>query len=91
MLKKIAFKYEEKLYYQKGKWKEPDFTIHYNGQTWYWEHLGMLGDEKYNEDWAKKKTIFESMGIIDRVITTKESAVLSNIANEKIRIIKNKL
>lgn len=84
----IPFEYEEKLYYASGKWKEPDFTITLNGKTWYWEHLGLLGDERYNEGWAEKKEIYQQMGIIDRVITTKESAVLSNTVNEKIKQIK---
>lgn len=81
----ISFEYEEKLYYKKGKWKEPDFTIRHNGKTWYWEHLGMLGDEKYNQQWQEKKKLYKKMGIYDQVITTKESAVLSNQANELIK------
>lgn len=81
----IDFKYEEKLYYNKTQWKEPDFTIKYKGKTWYWEHLGLLGDEHYNENWQEKKKIFNELGIIDQVITTKESAVLSNQVNEQIK------
>lgn len=84
----IPFEYEEKLFYSSKKWKEPDFTIVYNNKTWYWEHLGLLGDEKYDNDWAEKKVIYEKMGIISQLITTKESAVLSNIVNEKINLIK---
>lgn len=87
----IPFSYEEKLYYGKGKWKEPDFTIHYKNITWFWEHLGLLGDEKYNQSWKEKKAIFNSLGILDRVIVTKESAVLSKIANEKVELIKRRL
>lgn len=81
----INFEYEEKLYYKKGKWKEPDFTIRHNGKTLYWEHLGMLGDEKYNQQWQEKKKLYKKMGIYDQVIITKESAVLSNQANELIK------
>jgi len=84
----IPFKYEEKLYYSPSKWKEPDFTITYNGKKWYWEHLGLLGDEEYNEDWAEKKEIYCKIGIMDQVITTKESSVLSRQANENILRIK---
>lgn len=87
----IDFQYEEKLYYTKTQWKEPDFTIRYNGKTWYWEHLGLLGDEHYNEDWQIKKQIFKDLGIIDQVITTKESAVLSNQANELVKKIKGEI
>ncbi|MFV0598526.1 MAG: hypothetical protein ACK5M0_02215, partial [Bacteroidales bacterium] len=81
----IDFQYEEKLYYNSNQWKEPDFTIRHNGKTWYWEHLGLLGDEQYNENWQEKKQIFKDLGIFDFVITTKESAVLSNQANELIK------
>lgn len=81
----IDFQYEEKLYYNATQWKEPDFTIRHNGKTWYWEHLGLLGDEHYNENWQEKKQIFKDLGIFDNVISTKESAVLSNQANELIK------
>jgi len=80
----IDFTYEEKLYYTKTKWKEPDFTIRHNGKIWYWEHLGMLGDLQYDEDWQEKKLIYEKLGIVDKVITTKESAVLCNQVHEII-------
>lgn len=81
----IDFQYEEKLYYTANQWKEPDFTIRHNGKIWYWEHLGLLGDEQYNENWQEKKQIFKDLGVFDNVITTKESSVLSNQANELIK------
>ncbi len=81
----INFQYEEKLYYNESQWKEPDFTIRYNDKIWYWEHLGLLGDEQYNENWQEKKQIYKNLGIFDNVITTKESAVLSNQVNEIIK------
>ncbi len=81
----IPFRYEEKLFYNSTQWKEPDFTIEHNGKTWYWEHLGMLGDEQYNKDWQEKKQIFKDLDIWDRVVTTKESAVLSRQANEIVK------
>jgi len=83
---KIHFEYEHKLFYNKTQWKEPDFTITHNGKTWYWEHLGMLGEEQYDTYWAEKKAIYESLKI-KNLITTKESSVLSAIANEKIKMI----
>jgi ATP-dependent DNA helicase RecQ len=81
----IDFKYEEKLYYKKEKWKEPDFTIRHNGKIWYWEHLGMLGDEMYNQHWQDKKKLYKEIGVYDQIIITKESAVLSNQTNELIK------
>lgn len=86
---KIEYKYEEKLFYNKTQWKEPDFTVRYNGQTWYWEHLGLLGDEIYNEDWQQKKQIYKDIGVFDKVIITEESAILSDQVNEKINKIKS--
>lgn len=84
----VRFEYEQKLFYSTTQWKEPDFTITYKGKTWYWEHLGMLGDEQYDSEWAEKKAIYESLKI-KNLITTKESSVLSTIANEKIKMILN--
>lgn len=84
----IEFQYEEKLYYNASQWKEPDFTIRHNGKIWFWEHLGLLGDEQYNENWQEKKQIFKDLGVFDCVITTTESAVLSDKANDLIKKIK---
>lgn len=84
----IDFQYEEKLFYNDTQWKEPDFTIRHNGSVWYWEHLGLLGNEQYNESWQEKRKIYQELGIFDKVITTKESAVLSCQVNELIKRIK---
>jgi len=84
----IDFQYEEKLFYNDKQWKEPDFTIRHNGSIWYWEHLGLLGNEQYNESWQEKRKIYQELGIFDKVITTKESAVLSCQVNELIKRIK---
>lgn len=84
----LNFLYEEKLYYNETQWKEPDFTIRHNGKAWYWEHLGLLGNEKYDQHWQEKKEIYRKIGVFDQVITTRESAVLSNQANEIIKRIK---
>ena len=79
--------YEEKLYYNDTQWIEPDFTIEINGTTWYWEHLGLLGDDEYDERWAEKKEIYKALKI-KTLIITKESAILSTIVNEKVESIR---
>ena len=56
---KIEYEYEKKLYYSKGKWIEPDFTINLNGNEFYWEHLGLIGTEKYDRRWLEKREIYE--------------------------------
>lgn len=83
----IDFNYEEKLYYNSRQYKEPDFTIRHSGKTWYWEHLGMLDLDHYNHDWQEKKQIYKDMGIMEQVILTRESAVLSHAAEERIKMI----
>lgn len=80
----IECKYEEKLFYNESQWIEPDFTIIYNGEKYYWEHLGMLGDEEYDSHWSWKKKIYKSLNIKNLIIT-QESCVLSDIVNHKIK------
>jgi len=84
---KINYEYEKKLYYNNKDWIEPDFTIKVNNQTIYWEHLGMLGDSKYDERWMNKKEIFLKLKL--KPIITKESAILSDEVFEIIKKIKN--
>jgi ATP-dependent DNA helicase RecQ len=43
-----------------------------------------LGDEKYNEKWQEKKEIYKNFGVFEKVLTTKESAVLSSQVNNLI-------
>lgn len=51
-----------------------DFTIFSNNQTWYWEHLGLLGQRNYTKTWQSlKKKTYQEAGIWDNIITTDES------------------
>jgi exodeoxyribonuclease V alpha subunit len=68
----IPFKYEVPLYAHDGTFYLPDFTITYRGQEWYWEHLGMLHDERYRNHWETKRAWYEKHGFADRLITTTE-------------------
>lgn len=54
----IEYEYEEKLYYTKDRWIEPDFTVNIAGKTWYWEHVGMLGVETYDNRWLEKLEVY---------------------------------
>jgi len=57
---KINFKYEEGVAI-KGKLFSPDFTIYLpDGKVKYWEHLGMLSNKKYADDWERKKAGYET-------------------------------
>ena len=63
------FQYEKelKLYDDKGYpvVKYPDFTIFHprTHQIYYWEHCGMLADERYRQRWRAKKAVYEAHGI----------------------------
>jgi ATP-dependent DNA helicase RecQ len=77
----VEYEYEQKLYYQPGKWIEPDFTITVENKTYYWEHLGMLGLESYDKRWIGKRKIYEQY-FPEQLVVTHESAVLSRHAKD---------
>lgn len=70
----IPFRYEIPLYADDGTFYLPDFTITWRGEEWYWEHLGMLHDERYRNHWETKRAWYEKHGFADRLITTSEQA-----------------
>ena len=53
--RRIPYEYDSRLYAEdKSSYKNPDFTIECNGETWYWEHWGMMDDPEYRMDRARK-------------------------------------
>jgi ATP-dependent exoDNAse (exonuclease V) alpha subunit len=62
--KKLAYEYERPLTFE-GETRYPDFTIVDDdlGQTFYWEHLGMLWNERYRERWESKIEWYAKHGI----------------------------
>lgn len=85
----INYVYEEKLYYDDKHWIEPDFTIKREGlPDIYWEHVGMLGKEDYDENWTKKVRIYETY-YPGRMIKTYESGAISQDAMRKIEELKS--
>ena len=85
----IHYEYEKELILD-GVHKLPDFTIEdaESGETWYWEHCGMMHDEKYRKKWEEKKKFYEVHGIIENenLIVTVENGngFDSSIVKEKI-------
>lgn len=80
----ISYLYEEKLFYEEGRWIEPDFTIKLpTGEELYWEHVGMLGNEEYNSRWKRKLDIYEAY-YPGQLIKTYESGALSRDAKRII-------
>jgi hypothetical protein len=72
----IAFHYEKPLYAKDGSFYLPDFTILWRGEHYYWEHLGLLEQEKYKRHWVMKKDWYEKH-FPGRLVTTEESGNLS--------------
>jgi ATP-dependent DNA helicase RecQ len=72
----IPFTYEAPLIALDGSRRSPDFTVEWDGKTYYWEHLGMLDIEDYRQDWELKKVWYEA-NFPGQLITTQESSTLS--------------
>ena len=60
----VPFRYEQ-LLDVKGCMYAPDFTVlnRRTGQEFYWEHFGLMNDEKYVKAWRLKLYEFEQAGI----------------------------
>ena len=52
----IVYEYERPFVGKDNSRRYPDFTIEDadTGTTWFWEHLGMLGDAEYERKWKLK-------------------------------------
>jgi hypothetical protein len=70
----ISYEYEKKLESRgdPNDFRLPDFTVSYEGDTYYWEHLGMLTVPSYREQWDRKRQWYEANGFWDRVITSED-------------------
>lgn len=51
----IKFYYEKPLFAPDGTMYLPDFTIIWNGEEIYWEHVGRISDPKYVKHWLEKE------------------------------------
>ena len=51
----------------------PDFTASFEGDVYYWEHLGMLSVPSYREAWVRKREWYEENGYADRLITSADA------------------
>jgi hypothetical protein len=75
----IDFLYEVPLYAPDGTMYLPDFTISYQGQQLYWEHVGMLSNDEYRRKWQMKRAWYEKH-FPGRLLTTYEGPELSRQA-----------
>ena len=79
----IPFKYEEPLYAADGTMYLPDFTVTFRGETYYWEHVGMLDRPDYKAHWEKKQKWYEK-NFPGQLLVTYEGKNLSQDALEII-------
>ncbi len=89
----ISFEYEQKLLSKNdpNDFKLPDFTASYEGDMFYWEHLGMLSVPSYREEWERKRQWYEANGYLDRVITSEDGTDGSIDAAEIERIARKRI
>jgi hypothetical protein len=64
----VEYEYERPYLGEDKTRRYPDFTIEDagTGVTWFWEHLGMLGDEEYERKWGLKLAWYRANGIKPR-------------------------
>ena len=80
----IPFQYEVLLKARDGTIYLPDFTITWNGETWYWEHWGMMSSESYQKH-REVKVGWYNKHFPGKLLETFESKTLSQDADNLIK------
>jgi exodeoxyribonuclease V alpha subunit len=89
----ISYDYEKKLesHTDPNDFRLPDFTVSFEGDTYHWEHLGMLSVPSYREQWERKRQWYEDNGYWGRLITSEDgpdggidAAEIERIARKRI-------
>lgn len=80
----VPFVYEEPLYAKDGTMYLPDFTVKFQGETYYWEHVGRLDLPGYKAHWEEKEKWYEK-NFPGKLLTTYEGNDLSTAAMEIIK------
>ena len=81
--RQIPFRYEEPLFAGDGTLRLPDFTLTWRGETYYWEHLGLLDLKDYAEHWEVKRAWYKRW-FPGQLLITEEGAQLSRDAQAVI-------
>jgi exodeoxyribonuclease V alpha subunit len=70
----ISYEYEKPLYSKSNPrdFRLPDFTVSYEGEIFYWEHLGMLTLPNYRDAWDRKRKWYEANGFASKLITSED-------------------
>ena len=89
----VSYSYEQPLYSRSDArdFRLPDFTVSFEGDVYYWEHLGMLSVPAYRDAWDRKRRWYEDNGYSDRLIVSEDgsdgsidAAQIEQIARERI-------
>ena len=95
----LDFEYEKEIPL-KGKVYaiHPDFTVHANNKTYFWEHLGILDEKEYHNNWIARKKDYADNGYYENLITTDDldgissesvNKVIEDIQSDKLVIAEN--
>ena len=90
----ISYQYEQPLYSRSDPkdFRLPDFTVSFEGDVYYWEHLGMLGVPSYRDAWDRKLRWYEdNNGYADRLITSEDGSDGSIDASRIERIARERI
>ena len=89
----ISYSYEQPLVSRLNTkdFRLPDFTVSFDGDVYYWEHLGMLNVPSYREAWERKRKWYEDNRYADRLIVSEDgpdgsidAAGIERLARERI-------
>ena len=89
----ISYAYEEPLYSRSNPndFRLPDFTVSFEGDVYYWEHLGMLSSPSYRDAWNRKLKWYKCNNYSNCLITSEDgldgsidAAQIERIARERI-------
>lgn len=89
----ISYRYEQPLYSKSDSkdFRLPDFTVSFEGDVYYWEHLGMLSVPSYSEAWDRKHKWYKCNCYSDYLITSEDgpdgsidASQIERIARERI-------
>ena len=80
----MEYIYEETITDDDGQYFQPDFTVKFNGDVYYWEHAGRLFDKKYAKEFAVKEKWYRA-NYPEQLIVTKEQPDLGAQINKVMR------
>jgi ATP-dependent exoDNAse (exonuclease V) alpha subunit len=90
----LSWEYEQKLLNKENDptdFRWPDFTVSYQGDTFYWEHRGMLGSPTYKEKWDRKEKWYTDNGYFSQLVTSEDGLDGSIDAAEIERIARTRV